>query len=721
MDYIASKEALMGEWLSAKNVELGLNPEELVVGSRKKAWWKCSECGYEWMTHIYLRQNHGCPKCAIRRTSAEKSIPHAGRRLIDIFPESVKCWNNEKNGSLRPEDVAATSNKRVWWKCTECGHEWQAAVYTRIKHKRTTCKRCSLKGSRRTYVKQGVNDLASVNKRVAREWDYEKNGSLRPEDVAANSKTQIWWKCEKGHEWQVSVATRTKSGYRGCPICSNRFIVRGVNDLATVSQDLAKEWNYEKNGSLRPEDVAPHSDKKVWWKCEKGHEWASSPNNRSQGKGCPYCLNIKVWPGFNDLATINPELAKEWNQAKNGSLRPEDVIAGSGKKVWWRCPECGYEWQAAVVSRNKNKRCPVCANRTVIVGVNDLATTNPRLAKEWNYEKNGSLRPEDIIEGSPKSVWWKCEKGHEWSASIVSRKKGANCPICFANRNTSVSEKAVGYYLEKYGETIVENKKIDRRELDIFMPNKMIAIEYDGAHYHSNVEKDLSKNKKCEELGIKLIRLREPGLPALKSTSVDIQVDKIKSDLSHLNAAIIQVLTLVLGVGEYDVDLVRDYGDIYSRFQKGEVKKSLANAYGYLLKEWNYEKNNADPTIITSGSHYLAWWKCSECGYEWQAPVYSRIGGKTGCRQCSFRKTGAMTAAVKEGQSSLASKYPELAKEWNYEKNGSLKPEDVAAQSNKRVWWKCSKCGFEWESGICNRTRRNKLRCRNCNLKNRTK
>ena len=80
-----------------------------------------------------------------------------------------------------------------------------------------------------------------------------------------------------------------------------------------------------------------------------------------------------------------------------------------------------------------------------------------------------------------------------------------------------------------------------------------------------------------------------------------------------------------------------------------------------------------------------------------------------------------MNAALKEGQSSLASKYPELAKEWNYEKNGSLRPEDVAAQSNKRVWWKCSECGFEWESGICNRTRRNKLRCRNCNLKNRTK
>lgn len=154
---------------------------------------------------------------------------------------------------------------------------------------------------------------------------------------------------------------------------------------------------------------------------------------RQRGSGCPYCSGKKVINGVNDLQTLFPEIAKEWNYEKNGSLRPDMVSRSSNKKVWWKCGK-GHEWKAIVSSRTKgtNSKCPTCSNHTVLAGFNDLQTTFPPIAKQWNYEKNGDLLPTQVVAGSGKRVWWKCENGHEWQARIIDRTKRrcADCPIC---------------------------------------------------------------------------------------------------------------------------------------------------------------------------------------------------------------------------------------------------------------------------------------------------
>ena len=130
--------------------------------------------------------------------------------------------------------------------------------------------------------------------------------------------------------------------------------------MQTVNPTLAKEWNYERNNGLTPEDVLPNSGKKVWWVCNKGHAWQASIVNRNRGRGCPYCAGRKALKGYNDLQTINPILATEWNYEKNKGFTPEDVLPNSGKKVWWVCSE-GHEWQATIINRNHGRRCPQCA------------------------------------------------------------------------------------------------------------------------------------------------------------------------------------------------------------------------------------------------------------------------------------------------------------------------------------------------------------------------
>ena len=169
----------------------------------------------------------------------------------------------------------------------------------------------------------------------------------------------------------------------------------------------------------------------MWWKDSYGHEWAQPVYSRTvQKRGCPICANRVVLPGFNDLATTYPALASEWDTEKNGTLTPQQVFAGSGIKVWWRCKK-GHSWKAVIASRAGGCSCPVCANRIILPGFNDLATTHPVLAAEWNKEKNGDLTPQRISYGYDKKVWWRCSLGHEWRAVIVDRTVGTNgCPYC---------------------------------------------------------------------------------------------------------------------------------------------------------------------------------------------------------------------------------------------------------------------------------------------------
>ena len=267
------------------------------------------------------------------------------------------------------------------------------------------------------------------NPTLMAEWNWEKNNELGldPKTLTCGSGKKVWWKCTKGHEWLATIDSRNRGN--GCPYCSNHKVLNGYNDLATLNPKLANEWNYEKNGDLRPENFAPNSNIKVWWKCGNRHEWQATINNRSNGNGCPYCAGQKVVKGENDLVTLNPTVAKEWNYEKNGDLNPEDFTSGSNKLVWWKCSK-GHEWQATINNRTNGYDCPYCAGRFAIKEINDLATINPKLVKEWNYEKNGDLKPEDFTANSHKKVWWKCEKGHEWQATIANRNNGTGCPYC---------------------------------------------------------------------------------------------------------------------------------------------------------------------------------------------------------------------------------------------------------------------------------------------------
>jgi hypothetical protein len=173
-------------------------------------------------------------------------------------------------------------------------------------------------------------------------------------------------------------------------------VLQGFNDFATACPELALEWDIERNEALAPQKITKNHSKKVWWTCSIGHSYQSTPANRaSNGTGCPICAGKTVLAGFNDLRSRRPEIASQWNFAKNGSLLPDEISWCSGRSVWWKCP-LGHEFDSKVSSLTTASRkggCPVCLNQRIYAGVNDLCTTHPQLAGEWNMEKNVGKLP----------------------------------------------------------------------------------------------------------------------------------------------------------------------------------------------------------------------------------------------------------------------------------------------------------------------------------------
>jgi hypothetical protein len=168
------------------------------------------------------------------------------------------------------------------------------------------------------------------------------------------------------------------------------------NNLFFTHPAIAKEWHPSKNGSLSPRDVTLIANRKVWWLCPKDHVWAASVNERIRGSNCPVCAGGKV-----EKEIISQEAAQPLAE-KTISAKVE-------------------------TPKDKSRKKP---SKEQISAENCLQKTNPQLAAQWHPTKNGILTPKDITAFSRDKAWWKCPKGHEWSAPVNARNNGQGCFYC---------------------------------------------------------------------------------------------------------------------------------------------------------------------------------------------------------------------------------------------------------------------------------------------------
>lgn len=525
-------------WHPTRNGDL--RPGGIHAFSQRVVWWKCPVGEeHEWKVSVASRTSgNGCPFCANQRPSATNSLSQVASRL-------VADWHKELNGMLSPDQVVAGSHKRVWWQCSRAkDHVWRATVRDRV-----TGSGCPMCANIRPSV---TNSLQAAEPELAAQFHPTLNGALTTADIVRTSARAVWWKCDKGpdHEWRATVNSRLAGA--GCPFCAGKR-ASVTNSLATRAPGLVAQWHPTKNGQLTPHDVTYGAKKAVWWKCDKGpdHEWKAAVGTRVAGNGCPFCAgnNVSV---TNSLESVAPAVAAQWHPTKNGSLTPRDVVAGSSRRVWWKCDKGpDHEWQTTPNNRvGGGRKCPFCANKLPSV-TNSLATLQPCLAAEWHATLNANLTPADVVAGSKRRVWWQCdvERDHYWQATVDQRTRaGTGCPQCFLHPE-SKQEVLLRYELlhvfgEQVGPRVVLTADRKPLEADVLLPGRGVAVEFDGAYWHQGSEgKDKWKSAALRDEGWLVVRVREQPLCALGPNDLVVPMSAAPKLLANAVVAHIVKLT----------------------------------------------------------------------------------------------------------------------------------------------------------------------------------
>ena len=709
--YLNELDWLIKEWDYELNKKEGLDPTTLLCGSNKKAWRICPK-GHSYKSSIYARaiDHNGCPYCA------KQKVLKGFNDFATNNPELLKEWDYEKNDELglRPDEIINGGQTKFWWKCSN-GHTWLSTISNRKSGH--NCPYCANQKARK-----GFNDLITLSPDVAKEWDYEKNAAegLFIEDIVNNSNKKAWWICSNGHSFKQQISDRTLRN-ASCPICLGKKFLEGFNDLLTVNPELCKEWDYEKNDKIGifPNRIYAFSPLKVWRKCNKGHSWQATIAARNRGENCPYCCGNKVWKGFNDFASLQPELLKERDYDKNEKIGifPNKITDANSRKVWWLCPK-GHSYLMSVDKRTRRHfNCPYCSGQRFKEGINDLATLYPNLVNEWHPTKNGNLTPNKVPGKSYKKYWWLCPAGHAYLATPHDRGAGhTNCPICNSVKQTSFPEQTIYFYLKQlFPDTINRYKTIfdNDMELDVYIPELNIGIEYDGGRYHKgeeNRKKELRKYSICKDNGIYLIRVKEGTFEEWQKETADKIFNISTSKKIELIQKTIISLFRFLGYKfnfnflKFDIDIEKDRIKILSNYLQ-KIDNSLAKLRPDVLAYWDYDKNGTlNPEMLSVSSNQKVWWICPSCGHSWyNSPNAMTSNKKANCPICIKTINGRRKTEKYLKINNLKLKCPKkILEEFDYEKN-ELTPEQITIGSAKSVWWKCSKCGYSWKA--CPRSR----------------
>ncbi len=476
------------------------------------------------------------------------------------------------------------------------------------------------------------------------------------------------------------------------------------------NKELMKTYNYNKNININLDTLTLGSNKKIWWICDKNHEWETSVSHRTRGQNCPYCSGHRVQKGYNDIFTTHSFLKKEWDYSKN-QFDPTTISAGSDKMTYWKCSN-GHSYKMRVSHRTSNHGCPYCAGVKTLSGFNDLETwckeNNSNLLNRWDYIKNAK-NPSEYPRTSSEMVWWKCEIcGFEYKNRIEYETININCPACNRRNQTSFPEQTLYFYIKKiFSDAISSYKNEEISEIDIFIPSKKIGIEYDGKRWHNSqkvIDREIKKYNLCKSSGIKLIRFREEILGNEHLIADETYKSSYNEDLKIFSNEIESFLHKFSKNIVVNIDL--DRNKIYDLYMSNIRDKSLENNYPKISSEWDYDKNYPiTPKMVYSTSNDKFYFKCPK-GHSYLISIGNRTLKGSNCPYCSNKK-------ILKGFNDLSTTNPEILDEWDYDKN-ILKPDEIVNGSNKKVWWKCNKCGKSYEHSP-NEHIRMKKGCKYCN------
>ncbi len=273
---------------------------------------------------LYLERQRLVADTRYRKRLLQLHLAPSERSFAKRFPAMAREWH--VGNPISSGGIYAFSNKKALWICP-IGHEYKSSPANRAAG--SGCPYC---------VGHAVcwdNCLAAVFSSLAAEWHPTKNGKLTSRCVTAGSTKSVWWLCSRSHVWKAKVANRAgRHKKTGCPFCATLGGSPCAEKcLASDYPAIAIEWHREKNGDLTPDSVRPKSSKRVWWMCDKGHEWQQVVYYRVRRlSGCQMCESAK-------RALTEEAIMKSARQHKSQTGKWPTQSSGEVDSTTWKAIE----------------------------------------------------------------------------------------------------------------------------------------------------------------------------------------------------------------------------------------------------------------------------------------------------------------------------------------------------------------------------------------------
>ena len=486
------------------------------------------------------------------------------------------------------------------------------------------------------------------------------------------STTKIACRCRAcGYEWNAVPSVLLRGG--GCNKCADK--VRSAKRTKTHEQFVSELA--AKNPSVEIVGRYAGIKNRIAARCrECGHEWEPVADNLMQGRGCPECGGTRQ---------RTPEEFAALMAQMHPSITCLSPYTRARDRVDCVCGACGYEWSPQAASLISGKGCPSCAG--------NAKKTNEQFLLDLK-QANPDVIPLERYIHSTAPIRVQCAKcGHVWSATPNNLLRLHRCPSCVKAGTSFMEQCLLAGLRMAFGQDAVlsRDRSAIGRELDIFIPEKRVAIEPGSWAWHSGkLARDGAKRKACLKCRIRLITIYDsypPDEPApfdadCWTYSIDLGSEEDHGTLRAVLSRIIEELGSGFEVSDSD----------WFRIEEIAAGKSARRD----TERFIAELAEINPGVEVLGQyrkvHEKIAVRCRKCGGEWSPGPNQLLRGQ-GCPYCTGKKALG-------GVNDLATLRPDLIPFWDGDKNTGLEPTGIGIGSYKRVWWRCPDCGRGWSGGV---------------------
>lgn len=515
----------------------------------------------------------------------------------------------------------------------------------------------------------------------------EKNPSVELVGDYLGTHTNTRFHCKQcGNEWDTTPNNVLRG--HGCPVCARK---KSANTRRKSNAKFLSQLSTTAPSVIPLEDYTA-AKSKIKCKCKEcGHEWHTTPGSLLRGHGCPKCGIIK---SSSAKTKTHSEYVEEL-QLANPNIELLERYTGSDNKILCRCKVCGNEWKASPGRIIRDRGCPRCG---VMRRSRNQTTTN-----EAFLEELASISPDiEVLEeysNSHKKILVRCKRcKHEWTASPTNLLQQKGCPQC-NHTGTSFPEQIILNSLERIlGTDRVLNRDrttIDE-ELDIYIPELRLAIEYGAWYWHKDrLKSDIKKQQVCKKRLIRLITIFDLcPLDSIPGFGDDCLIYPYEIGVEKGLKTIREILKEICDDYKLDYSVVEEsWEDIVKEARNKSKRKTT--------EQFIAELGVANPQIEIVGDYKDSRTKvechCKRCGHVWWSPP-TRLLHNHGCPRCATEKR---IIARRKTNDQFVSELKTI--------NPDIDPIEPYKGDREKIRCLCKKCANEWYA-----TPNNLLRGRSC-------